>query len=376
MARKRGNQNKNQKTNRSTALVVYQPQKARAKVSKTKKKSSVTSSDVLQRYYAALVDPFGSMAVGARVPDMYSAPTITRHLTKSITISTDASGLAELVVLPNAAQNAISTRGSISAGGNSWTLLDGTVIANGCSYSPTSGGLAANMVNYRIVGMGVKIFAVSSLTSSSGKVIVAKTPVSSWVNTKDLSVGAIFPNISVTSASRANTLISYGLPASGNNLDSATLPTLPTSVETSVVALAGKPLQVTPKVTSPEAFNFRQSSDSSIGFDIADQSSTSFVNAGDASYLRVAGFETVAVAVSGAPASTAVLEAEIIYHLEGTPAFASSPIGGDATSTVVNPSGWQQIIAKVAKSPSFKMGVETVGNTVYPGLGSLVTRMF
>lgn len=375
---KKSQKNKNQKNlATSQALVVYQkPAEKKKKKPKSKNKVDLTNMG-LTMYKAALLDPFSINAQGARVPDMYASPTTTRHITKTFTIATNASGEADIVVLPSAYHHAVSPRGSL-VNGAAWLTIDGNSVANALQYTDPN-TLAASLTNYRIVGYGVKIFGIQSMTGTAGKVLVATSPISSNVNDKNATIGGFANNSTNSSATKANTLKTYGIPTSSGVVDVASLPSMPNSMETSLVRVTEVPMRVIPKLTSPEAFMFRQSMDNAIGFNINQQTSVTNVVTGDASWLRVAGFECVTIALTGCAASTNCLEVEVVYHLEGNP-FQSTTgfavIGNDTNASLVAPVSWMNIVQSVAKTPAFKTAVETAGNSFFPGLGTLANKFF
>jgi len=330
----------------------------------------------LSSFRAALSSPFEVYAQSARVPDMYSVPTATRHITRSLTLTTNASGELDIVILPSAFHHAISTRASI-VGGSNWSTVDGGVLSGSLAFT-TPSFLAQQLVNYRIVGYGVKVYGISSLNTTAGRAVLATVPISSWCN-DTASVGGQVSNRVNTFGSPGQTLGAYGVPVASNVVAIQSLSSMPDSMETSLVALCEKPLYVIPKISSPESTMFRQSADFGIGFSITDQTSASYVSSGDASYMRVAGHNAVILTVTGAPASTSVLEVEIIYHLEGNPAqgtAVSSIIGNDAIATHVAPLDYMKIVDQVAKMPTFRMGVQAIGNYIVPGLGTLANRLF
>lgn len=351
-------------------------QKVKTKAKKTAKKSAPKeSSSTLSAYSAALTAPFSENALGARVPDYFSVPTKTVHLTRRCAMVTNASGEGDLLILPSAYCHAVSSRGSIS-GGVTWSLLDGTTVANGMlSTSPTN--TSAQITNYRIVGYGVRIMGVASMTNNAGIVIAAKVPISSWVNSKTDTVGGLAANTTNSGATMNNTLKSYGVPAYNSNVDIGVLPTLPNSLEVSMIGVSERPLEILPKVSSSEAFNFRLSNDSAIGFSITDQTSLSYVQSGDASYLRLGGHEAVIIGLSGCANNTSVVEVEIIYHLEGIPTLGPSVyLAADSVKAAVDPVSWFQTLKKAASAPAFRQLTTSVLNSVYPGLGSLSQKFY
>jgi len=331
----------------------------------------MSQGSALSNYRAALDNPFSAMAQGARVPDMYCIPTSTRHITRSFTLTSSASGELDAICLPSAFHHVISPRGSMTGAGN-WQLLDGTTVTSGLAYTDKA-AFAQQLTNYRIVGWGIQVMGTASMTSNQGKIIIAKIPISSNLNTKGDPVGGIMPNINNANATAANTLQAYGIPNYAGLVNTPALVNLPDSFETTMVAISEKPRTVYSKITSPEAFSFRETTDNAIGYNITDQSSLTNVQSGDASYLRVAGFESIIVAASGLPASSAVMELQITYHLEGTPYISSagnSFIAGDSAMVSVDPIGWMKVIADVAKQSSFKSVAGVIGDSFYPGLGT------
>ncbi|BAA34921.1 coat protein [Sclerophthora macrospora virus B] len=366
---------KNVKT--SGAIVVYKPQTRlppQNKKKNRKKKGRVGpgKSDMLACYRASLSAPFSITAQGARVPDMYSCPTVTRHITKSFTVVTNSAGEADLVVLPSAFHHAVSPRNNIPSG-VTWSTLSGATAANALVFT-SPGQLANSLVNYRIVGYGVRIFGVASMTNTAGRAVIATVPIASWINDKTASVGGQVSNAVNAAANVAGTLVAYGVPVTGAYVDIASLPSLPNTVGVSMMNLSERQMIITPKITGPEAFVFNETTDNAIGFNIVDQTSVSFVASGDASYLRVAGFEGVVIGLSGCPPNVGVLEVELVYHLEGQPTITNNNIVGDSPESFCAPVSFLNTLQAIAKTPTFKQGLKVVGNSIYPGLGTLASR--
>lgn len=374
------------RTKNSNAIVVYKERPASGaqqnkKKNKKKKNGGSSSNKDIVAYRSALSTPFSLSAQGARVPDMFSCPTVTRHITRSITMSTNSNGDADMIILPNLFQHAISPRGSMVSEG-SWATCDNVTVASGACTTATS-ALAAQLVNYRIVGYGVKIIGTQAESVASGKVHVATVPVSTWVNQISAPVGGQVTTRVDANQSSGATLLALGVPASSSGAGAVVqigaIPSLPNSMETSVSQLNERPMAVLPKVTSPEAFNFRLTADSTVGFSTVDQTSASWVTAGDSSYLRIGGHEAVVVAVTGAVISNPVLEVEVVYHIEGIPFVVTGAgyiVAQDSTRAVVDPVGLSNVIQQVAKLPAFRAAVEMGGNMLIPGLGTLANRFY
>jgi len=370
---------KNKNKNKNTMAVVPYNAKQTALVPKKKVKSKSVlekpGAGILACYRAALSTPFAAEACGARVPDMFSVPTKASHVTRRYTIQTNASGEADLVVLPSAYWHMISPRGSIVGGGD-WTSLDNNTVSGAVGYTSTS-SLATQFANYRIVGYGVRLVGMASMTNNSGVMVAAKVPISSYINSRGDPVGGITSNATNTNATKANTLIAYGVPTSSSKVDLSQIPSLPDACETSLVKLSEGPMEIIPKISSANAFNFRLPNDSAIGFNITDQTSLSYVNSGDASYLRLDGHEAVIIGFTGCANSTSVCEIEVIYHLEGIPSTTTTQyIVADSVSTAVDPVGFMNVVKEVANLPSFRSMATGALNSFYPGLGTLANRLF
>jgi len=338
--------------------------------------AKVPANRQLSVYKAALSQPFALAAQGARVPDMYSVATTTRHITRKLTLSSNASGECDLVVVPSAYVHAMSPRSSIT-GGDSWITLNGATLANAVVQTLPS-ALSSQLTNYRVVGYGVKIIGIASMTTNAGSITIATLPAEGYLNLTS-SIGNQAANSNNAYHSVANTLTAYGVPNSSNVVAVASLPTLPNSVESSMVNISERPITVTPKVFSPSAFTFKNTSDIGPGYMLQNQTSAVSISVGNASYLSFGGHETVVIAATGCPVTTAMLDIEITYHLEGNPfisATAGSIVGSDSSSVLCDPVGFMDVLRDVSQIPTFKALAVGAGDSFYPGLGTLVGKLF
>jgi len=157
-------------------------------------------------YTAALVAPFSQGALGAQIPDIFSYPTDTKHFRQTFSIRLDKEGAFEGVIMPSPvfslmapAQwklgNAVGPVGLISNGfptiqvapngippscvpgcpGSDAVASDwlNTVQVNSCCSSAT---LANAFGQFRVVGWGWKIRALTNLTNTQGRVQFASIP--------------------------------------------------------------------------------------------------------------------------------------------------------------------------------------------------------
>lgn len=359
--------------NNQNAIINKRVQKKTAKTNNKLVANRVPKqNDDLVCYKMALSNPFSVDANGARVPDMFCVPTATRRITRSFTLSSSSTGTSDAIILPSAAWHAFTTNG----GNSSPTTF---TVGSGSSYPvcyTDPAALASQISNYRIVGYGVKIIGTQNDNVASGKLYVATVPVSTWMNITD-TVGGQGDSHPDAAQTMGAWLTDMGIPNAANKVNLGVLPSMTNSILTSVQRVNETPLSVLPKISSPEAFNFRQSKDSTVGYSAQDQTSTSWITSGDASYMRVGGHEAVVIGIEGAVANSNLMEIELVYHLEGTAAATSntSPIAQANDRVVVNPLGWMQVVQQVAQLPAFRLAVEGAGNAIIPGLGTLANRL-
>lgn len=318
---------------------------------------------IKSKYEIALLQPFSRGAVGAQIPDQYSAPTATYHIKNRFTLTTNAGGTADLIMLPNAQVHAFAGTGTIS-GGSTLALRDGTVYATS-GVITAAGTLAGKLSNYRIVSYGVRVKAITSMTDSKGSVVYGVLPCDSILPfgagagvAVDCSVGGTAP-----AADASATLDKYyqaiGAPYTGAGaaavLDAGGIDNLPVSSSSSVLRLSERALEIRPKPTSSYNTVFRSTTDRQFGYDTVNQPAGA-IDCGDGSYNRVNGMEYVLLKVQGAAATTPVLEVEIIYHLEGSPAVlggATLQLAAGSSTPFVNMSSFFKGIEALARAPSF-----------------------
>lgn len=357
-----------------TKVTVALNKKAnKKKVNKTAKvQRSLKSDDTLAKYFLALTDPFHPGAVGAKVPDQYSCPTITQTVRASFTITANSSGNAGLLVLPNVIASVACFNGT--CGDFSTITWGDNTATTQARWGVDPSTFAAKMDNYRIVGYGVRMTGLSSMTNASGKFILGTYPITTNWATKDFPVGG------TTMATNANNTqfkawSSWGVPTSGSTLTPALLVNLPGSRVVSAIEASENLFEINPRLSTPEAMNFRSSGDSLSGFDQVPGATTG----GDASYLHVAGHEASYIYYTGGVASTSTFDIELIYHLEGKPSLSTGttqavvsvvPSQTQAASPV-QPVGMLKVLEAAAKQPVVKQVIESAATFIHPMLGKL-----
>lgn len=342
---------------------------ARKKIKQQQKQSL---DPVLSSYYLSLVDPFHVGALGAKVPDQYSCPTVTQTIRGSFTVTADASGNALLLALPNPLVALAMQTGSCGDF-STITYGDATTRTNGY-WGIDKSGFPSKLDNYRVVGYGIRVTGLSSMTNSSGKFIFGTYPITTSWSTKDFTVGGATPatNASLTAAQFWKEL---GVPYNGSTAVPSALVNMPGSRVYSAVEASENIIELCPRLSTPAAMNFRETADSFLGFDYVSGSTS----AGDASYLKIDGYEACYVYYTGGTASTSSFDVEIVYHLEGKPSLntgatqAVLAIQPSASHTVspVKPIGMLKCLEAAAREPVVKTVIEQAANFIHPMLGRL-----
>lgn len=278
-----------------------------------------------KRYAVGLSNPFSDSAIGARIPDQYYAPTATLAFRDFVSLANNVSGQADVVFLPSIMCSAFSSRGSITNGANI-VYRDGTNVNSACVRNNAT-DIYAKITSHRIVNWGIRIRNTSALTASQGIVTIAlfNIPDSSIVPHSFTVGGQLGSSSSSTASTQAQYLTAIGLPINGTLLDIPSLVDLPAHMRVQATQLAERTIQVTPKLISPRAQEFRLSQDSQYGTDIVQQTSLSFIQPGSSSYIRCDGWTGIAIGYTGGSGSsgTNTFDIELVYNVEGSPNVSS-----------------------------------------------------
>lgn len=216
---------------------------------------SVSEDPDVLRYYLALTEPFHPDAVGARVPDMYAAHTATYTVHATHTVTVNSSGAGTIFMFPNVIASIFAPQGgssdfqTITWGDNTTTTL--------ARWGINDDALAAKLDNYRIVGCGMRIANMSSMTNAQGKFIAGTYAIDSSWHTKDFQIaGVTMPTNSA--ATPGNTMADWGVPTAVNgSFASNLLIQYPGAQLKSAMELGEHCIDIVPRPVDPRAFSFR-----------------------------------------------------------------------------------------------------------------------
>lgn len=343
---------------------------------------SVSEDPDVLRYYLALTEPFHPDAVGARVPDMYAAHTATYTVHATHTVTVNSSGAGTIFMFPNVIASIFAPQGgssdfqTITWGDNTTTTL--------ARWGINDDALAAKLDNYRIVGCGMRIANMSSMTNAQGKFIAGTYAIDSSWHTKDFQIaGVTMPTNSA--ATPGNTMADWGVPTAVNgSFASNLLIQYPGAQLKSAMELGEHCIDIVPRPVDPRAFSFRTCNAQLNGWQTAGAAAGGAVVTGGAEFLDLCGFEAAFVTLQGAVPSTSTFDVEIIYHIEGRPYLAGvatttaqSTIIAPSTSSAspVNPLGFFEAVGRAVHQPAVKEVIEVGAGLIHPTLAKFVNAV-
>lgn len=248
------------KNNQNQAKKAVQNVQPKQKQQAQRMKSKPSNGDAsLQSYELALSLPFDKDAIGATVPDMYSYPTATYHAQGTITLSSNATGVSSVLLLPHPFLSLLDMTGASvnTAGMQQYT---NTTVAYAAT---TQANLAGELTNFRVVGCGYKVRNLLPPTTATGRVIVAPIPVS-----------GLFPGPSLLSSAAGN---NNNIAASAIGINTGSLTNgfgsdileLPAAEEFTVQDIIANSIHLNCQPVTPAAFDFH-SALNFIGYNAAD----------------------------------------------------------------------------------------------------------
>jgi len=326
-------------------------------------------------YRVALTQPFSAGAIGARVPDMYSFPTTTYRVTKTVQLYTNANGTCSAILMPSAFCHAWSPTGSFASGSTNTAANKFSVT------SPQE--LDSKLAQHRIVGWGGKISIVTSALNIAGRLSMAEVPTAcSLPDWKfGITTGAGYTGIGENDVNEQDTnaafLAALGYPYKNDTtygmsggvstdkhvLDESAFTAIPTHKNMGMPELQASNVELKSKLTSPSAFEFRQSTNRGLGYDVTDSAHLiiavghTSVKAGDASYRNLRGWSSIAMIIDGMPASQKIGEIELVFHLEGEIPVSTSTslIAPSSRNVMVNINNFHRAIEQASNEPWFRL---------------------
>lgn len=311
----------------------------------------------VRAYEAALMSPFSPMALGAQVPDMYSYPTTTYHTEGTITLVSNASGIASVLLTPQPYFSMVD----VSGGSILETGMAPYVASTSCYAAVSLANLSSVLTNCRVVGGGFQVRNLMPPTTCTGRLILAPVPLSG------VPPGPKLLGNQVAGVSKVvDIAIGIAPPATGF---ASSILELPKAKELTMQDLIASTLEFTFHPITAKAFDFcatddstdYNSADSMIGNDALTNATGTIIGAHDslASSSIGLGFDSAAILFTGCPASTTIAEIKYVLHFEGTPSMPSSSTGTLAPAVtpkvIVRPAQHLNILGKVLSRDNVRL---------------------
>jgi len=326
-------------------------------------------------YLDALIDPFAASSEGVRVPDRFPFPTVVEFAKNYATIGTDSNGNLGFVWLPSVSNCLYVAHGSTDptiatdlANIATWTASTGKIYCQ-----MLDGNLSTEFKEIRTVAAGIAFGNDIGFNNITGKIICSPF---------------ICPDLSVNQLAMSNSLVAntiIGLLTDGASLGAAL--SSPGSFELSIDTLIDRTAMFTTRPIDPTGYRFHKTTggNNSIGngYDIIEggevySNSTGLMNTGQGSFSsNSSGLIGWVFTVTGAPASTPVLNCQFITHVEGqansvgtgnslNPALYHSPSPSGNVESVL--SMLPQAMAKMVSNEALMNGIIGAGKGFLSGL--------
>lgn len=318
---------RNQKSKKKQSVVIVSKKKIKQHSHKNQLLSVTRQKFKDKEYTAALVDPVNSLARGARVPDIFAVPTDTFSSTGTVTLACDTSGDADFVWIgrPLHACAASSTAYIASSAFTPYAA------STKCQYASTETTLQGVVSGYRMVGNGVRVKNLQPGQSATGKLIVARVPMSKLFFNPDM-----LKNDSISFATMLPKLC--GIAVDGAGKVPISIIELPDAQEYEVQELAGCHANLANMPCSGKAWDFcttntnmttATGSQSLENVDIVSASGVvTTANNDSIDSASTDGWTCILMRFVGGPTSvTNVLDIDTSIHIEGIPIISTSSTG-------------------------------------------------
>jgi len=276
----------------------------------------------MKQFMTAIKDPFSPEAYGCKVCDSFTFPTVTSHVRFETQVTTSASGVGQVLMLPSPLLSQVNVAGTVSTGLT-------TFANNTFAYYPVSRStLASTLDQYRVVAVGWKISNLQPELSATGRLIITPLP-----------LGGTFPGWEVlnNSPTTAAWLVQATTGSPSGVLTSSAILNKPGTVEIAVQDLLHGSIQISMVPTSAVFYTFKNPGNANAyntGVTIVENAeevvnattgainfySSEFTNSND-----MTGGVGLNILIVGAPANSIALQIETVIHIEGTP-YAQSGV--------------------------------------------------
>lgn len=321
-----------------------------------------------ERYKIAQINPFHPDAIGVRVPDFQSTPTITEHWRGSVSLSSSSTGTLGIFVRP-APGYTIGIAASSGSVGSLAYVADSSALMG----IVADNNLNLTFKSYRMVAAGLRISNMANFNNVAGRFTCFP-----------VCLGPLHGNQTAITAAGAGVtagLLSVEGLSSSNNVFQLSLPG---AKRINLDQLINNDFMMNMRPCGASAHNFKRCSD------VADPGGASNMLMESEEYMSLAGAVNTAssstmqsidaqdwigwyIVGANLPNSAVVADLEMIFHLEGRPPAVSNVGSGFVPSTPqysnASSRSWESILRDVA---NFDVSTLMPPDTVMSGVGSLL----
>lgn len=273
------------------------------------------------RYMRTLLDPFDQEFHGTRVPNYVPCNTTVRQVRGVVSLTSNASGNVSLMTTGSPTCALISQAGTLSNVGGTMQQYTGT--NNSVIEVATITQLQNAFTSLRVVSWGVRLRNNMNFATVQGRVIVAPVIIPEWAIPGE----SMIQQANTDGAASLDTLLSNIIGNCVTGSLGSSLIAYPGAEEMQVDQLINTDLLAAGRPVGPAAYAFRNCVNQT-------ESDGTYFVIGRNSYATVAGGTVAnkslydvqntaadwcayAIIITGLPASTAGLDLEFIYNLEG-----------------------------------------------------------
>lgn len=316
----------------------------------------INSTRILQKFIGDIIDPFSPNSIGCRVPDPYSFPTATYHVSANTVVGgalggsyTFQSGQGTLLFMPNPVVSLFDISGSNTASQGAG-FSSSSVYTTGLSQMLTGAdpSLAATNLyaaadisvittlasSYRVVSWGIRISNLQPEISATGRVIMAYVPMTDTVpNIENLKSAHGSGGSSFSSGPDGTSYLTQSLTGS-TDLDTTEILNFNTAQECAVQDFLHGDAMISGRYINPSFWNFK----STVG--LGNTNGTNAFEADDIVFApgggvygdqsgfkdptRMSGACGILVHYEGMPGTGPLFEVQTIYHLEVVPPLTTN----------------------------------------------------
>jgi len=283
----------------------------------------------LRNYQLALNSPFDPGSVGARIPSVFAVPTVPAKIELRVSFSSDSSGNLSGFVTPSLGATVGLCQGTLGGTALRQYTASTNMYAVIHDYVNQLNPLYAS---YRIVACGIQFQNLIPPTTATGRLVFATVPCFGPV-----AFDHVLETVDVNAALLIETASGLAFPSLSAIPES--ILSLPTGETFTIQELITDPLEISIRPCGPRAMNFIRTRDDELEGDLFPGSALVFdvttptapVSDGYASsdvLNCLVDWNSLLFSGSGFPASSAILEARLIFHIEAYPQVSAGVLGG------------------------------------------------